>query len=76
MKKIKFIFVAGGITSGIFGMISALSWGFGLLFFRSIYSSLLVIKEVFQILFIATAVGTVLVGVGYTLDEVLSRVKK
>ncbi|KYK24541.1 hypothetical protein AYK25_06195 [Thermoplasmatales archaeon SM1-50] len=76
MKKAKFIFVAGGITSGIFGMISGLSWGFGLLLFRNIYSSLLVVQEVFQILFVATAVATVLVGVGFTLDEILPVVKK
>jgi len=76
MKKIKFIFVAGGITSGIFGIISGLSWGFGLLFFTSAYTQLIVIQQVFQTLFMAVAVGTILVGVGFVLDDVLPTTKK
>lgn len=76
MKKAKFIFVVGGITSGIFGIISGLSWGFGLLFFSRLYSELIVVQEVFQMLFIATAVGTVLVGVGFILDDILPTIKK
>jgi hypothetical protein len=76
MKKAKFIFVVGGITSGIFGIISGLSWGFGLLFFSRSYSELMVVQEVFQTLFIATAVGTVLVGVGFILDDILPTIKK
>ena len=76
MKKAKFIFVAGGITSAIFGFISGLSWGFGLLFIRDSYSALMVIQEVFQTLFMATAVGTVLVGVGFILDDMVPLIKK
>lgn len=76
MKKAKFIFVAGGIASGILGIISGLSWGFGMLFFSKYYSSLMVIQEVFQTLFIATAVGTILVGVGFLLDDVIPTIKK
>jgi hypothetical protein len=76
MNKAKFIFVVGGITSGIFGIISGLSWGVGLLFFRDSYTSLMVIQEVFQMLFIATAVGTTLIGVGYVLDEIIPMTKK
>lgn len=75
MKKVKFIFVAGGITSGVFGIISGLSWGFGLLFDYN-YSALMVVQEVFQTLFTATAVGTVLVGVGFILDEIIPTIKK
>lgn len=76
MKKTKFIFVAGGITSGIFGLISGLSWGFGLLFFSRYYSEIMVIKEVFQTLLIATAVGTTLVGIGFIIDDILPMIKK
>ncbi|DAC73318.1 MAG TPA: hypothetical protein DSN98_00070 [Thermoplasmata archaeon] len=76
MKKAKFIFIAGGITSGIFGIISGLSWGFGLLFFSHFYSEIIVMQQVFQMLFIATAVGTTLVGVGYILDEITPAIKK
>ena len=76
MKKAKFIFIIGGITSGIFGAISGLSWGFGLLLLRDSYSELVVIQEVFQRLFIATAVGTVLVGVGFLLDDIIPMIKK
>jgi hypothetical protein len=76
MKKAKFIFVVGGITSGIFGIISGLSWGFGLLFYANSYSSLIIIQEVFQYLFTATAVATVLVGVGYIIDEIIPTIKK
>jgi hypothetical protein len=75
MKSAKFIFVFGGITSGIFGIISGLSWGFGLLFFSQSYSELIVLQEVFQKLFLATAVGTVLVGVGFILDDILPKIK-
>jgi hypothetical protein len=73
---LKFIFVFGGITSGIFGIISGLSWGFGLLFFSQSYSELIVLQEVFQKLFLATAVGTVLVGVGFILDDIFPTIKK
>jgi hypothetical protein len=76
MKSAKFIFVFGGITSGIFGIVSGLSWGFGLLFFSQSYSELIVLQEVFQKLFLATAVGTVLVGVGFILDDIFPTIKK
>jgi ABC-type lipoprotein release transport system permease subunit len=76
MRNAKFIFIVGGITSGVFGLISGLSWGFGLLFFSRHYSELIVVQEVFQTLFMATAVGTVLVGVGFILDDVLPTIKK
>jgi len=76
MKKAKFIFVVGGVTSGIFGIISGLSWGFGLLFFGRYYSEIMVIQEVFQTLLMATAVGTVLVGIGFILDDILPMIKK
>jgi len=72
MKKAKFIFIVGGIVSGILGLISGLSWGFGLLFFHDAYTSLAVIQMVFEKLFVATTVGTVLVGVGFILDDIKS----